>query len=135
VKRRGGGRRKGKAYYPLLFEALSATGARTTWSNLSQLVPGRAIYLAYLALHETGAPTVRATSIRGKIATWTNEDVAEAASVAILLLETARDVDLGFKQAQSRGLSRFFQGASSGPEPTVARELAIRTLLNLLPRA
>uniref|UniRef100_A0A7J3ZKC1 Uncharacterized protein n=1 Tax=Fervidicoccus fontis TaxID=683846 RepID=A0A7J3ZKC1_9CREN len=103
------------------------------WSSLSQLVPGRAIYLAYLALHETGAPAVRAASIRRRVAVWSDEDVAEAASIATVLLETARDVDLGLRQPQ--GLTRFVQGASSSPEAVASRELAIRTLLNLLPRA
>ncbi len=131
----GKGKRKGKAFYPLMFEALSAAGARTTWARLSSLVPGRALYLAYLALHESGAPAVRASSIRKKVSTWSDEDVAEAAAIAIVLLETARDIDLGFKQAQVKGLDRFFQGGSSGSEAMVARELAIRTLLHLLPRA
>jgi len=66
---------------------------------------------------------------------WSDEDIAEAAAVAIILLETARDVDLGFRQAQVKGLDRFAQGSSRGPDAVVARELAIRTLLHLLPRA
>ena len=129
-----GGKRKGKAFYPLMFEALSAAGARTTWTRLSSLIPGRALYLAYLALNESGAPSVRANSIRRKISMWSSEDVAEAASLAIVLLETARDIDLGFKQAQVKGLDRFFHGGSGGSEAMVTRELAIRTLLHLLPR-
>lgn len=130
----GEGEGKGKAFYPLMFEALSAAGARTTWSTLSSLIPGRALYLAYLALNESGAPAVRASSIRGKIPVWSSEDVAEAASLAILLLETARDIDLGLKQVQAKGLSKFFHGSSQGSEAMVSRELAIRTLLHLLPR-
>jgi len=129
----GGGKRRGKAYYPLLFEVLGGTSAKTTWHGLSQIVPGRAVYLGYLALHEAGSPAVRAGSIREKVATWSDVDVAEAASIAVVLLETARDADLGFKQAQTEGLSRFIQGAP-GSEAGVVRELAVRTLLNLLPR-
>lgn len=127
--------RRGKAFYPLMFEALSATGARTTWANISKLIPGRALYLVYLALNESGAPTVRASSIRKKLSTWSDEDMAEAAAVAVILLETARDIDLGFKHAQARGLDKFLYGSSGGSEAMVARELAIRTLLNLIPSA
>ncbi len=128
------GRRKGKAFYPLMFESLSAASARTTWARLSSLVPGRALYLAYLALNESGAPSVRADSIRRKVSMWNNEDLAEAASLAIVLLETARDLDLGFKRVQVKGLDRFLQGGSGGSEAMIARELAIRTLLHLIPR-
>ncbi len=130
----GEGRRRGKAFYPLMFEALSAAGARTTWARLSSLIPGRALYLAYLALHESGAPAVRASSIRRKVSTWSDEDVADAASTAIILLETVRDIDLGFRQAEAKGLDRFIQGGYRGSEAMVARELAIRTLLHLIPR-
>ncbi len=128
------GKRKGKAFYPFMFEALSAAGARTTWARLSSLIPGRAIYLAYLALHESGAPAVRASSIRGKVSTWGDENITETAAIAVVLLETARDIDLGFKQAQVMGLDRFSQRGSEGSEAMVARELAIRTLLHLIPR-
>ncbi|RLE92225.1 MAG: hypothetical protein DRN04_10840, partial [Thermoprotei archaeon] len=104
------GRRRGKAYYPLMFEALSAARARVTWSRISSLVPGRALYLAYLSLNETGAPSVRADSIRRRLSTWSSDDVAEAASLAVILLETARDIDLGFKQARYEGLEAFLHG-------------------------
>jgi len=131
----GEGRRRGRAFYPVMFEALSATNAKTPWAKISSLVPGRALYLAYLALHESGAPAVRANVIREKLAMWSDEDVAGAAALAIILLETARDVDLGFRQAQVKGLDMYIQGSSRGHEAMVARELAIRTLLHLLPRA
>ena len=127
-------RRRGKAYYPLMFEALSVARARVTWSRISFLVPGRALYLAYLALNETGAPSVRADSIKRRFSTWSSDDMAEAASLAVILLETARDIDLGFKQVRYEGLEAFLHGSSSAEEARTARELAIRTLLHLLPR-
>ena len=127
-------RRRGKAYYPLMFEALSVARARVTWSRISFLVPGRALYLAYLALNETGAPSVRADSIKRRFSTWSSDDIAEAASLAVILLETARDIDLGFKQVRYEGLEAFLHGSSSAEEARTARELAIRTLLHLLPR-
>ena len=123
------GSKSGKAFYPRMFEALSAAGAKTTWSRLSSLAPGRALYLAYMALHESGAPSVRASSIRGKVSTWSEEEIAEAAALAVLLLETARDIDLGFESRRIEGLDRFL---SDGSDALVARELAIRTLLRLI---
>jgi len=131
----GEGARKGKAFYPLMFEALSAAGARTTWARLSSLTPGRALYIAYLALNESGAPPVRANSIRRKIPMWSDDDIAEAASIAIVLLETARNIDLGFKETRAKGLDIFLQRSPVISEAQVARELAIRTLLHLIPQA
>jgi len=128
----GTDRGRGRVFYPLMFEALSASSAKTTWAVLSSLVPGRALFLAYLALHESGAPQVRANSIKGKAPVWSSEEIAEAASIAIVLLETARDTDLGLGQPRSTGLDRFLQGGSESPESAVARELAIRTLLHLI---
>ena len=126
--------RKSKAYYPQMFEALSAARARSTWSRISLLTPGRAIYLAYLALTESGAPAVRADSIRSRIPTWSERDISEAAALATILLETARDVDLGYKSSSRETLEKFFV-ESKGSDASVARELAIRTLLYLLPRS
>jgi len=125
--------RKGKAYYPLMFEALSAARAEVTWSRISAFVPGRALYLAYLSLSESGAPSVRAESIRRRLATWDSNEVAEAASLALVLLETARDADLGFKGARRGGLDAYLGGGAE--EARAARELAVRTLLQLLPKA
>ncbi|RLF01936.1 MAG: hypothetical protein DRJ59_04915, partial [Thermoprotei archaeon] len=127
-------KRKGKAYYPLMFEALSAARAKVTWSRISSLVPGRALYIAYLSLNETGAPSVRADSIKKRLPAWSSDDIAEAASLAIILLETARDIDLGFKEVRHEGLEVYLYGSSSASEARTARELAIRTLLRLLPR-
>ncbi|MEZ0346174.1 MAG: hypothetical protein ABWK01_06460 [Infirmifilum sp.] len=127
----GGGRKSGKAFVPLMFEALSAAKARTTWSVLSTLLPGRALYLAYLALHESGAPRVRARGIREKVLAWTDEEVAEAASLSVVLLETARDKDLGFKTAPAGSLDAYLSGSLNASEAQTARELAVRALLYL----
>jgi len=124
-----GGGRRGKAFYPRLFEALTVTGARVPLEKLLTLTPGKAVYVAYLALKGSGAPDARAEAIRGKLATWSSRDVVEASSIAVVLLETARDRDLGFPEA--RGLDRFTGG---GPQQRFERELAIRTLVKLVER-
>lgn len=121
--------RKGKAFYPQLFEALSAAKAKAPWTSISRHIPGRAIYLAYLALNESGAPNVRAKTIRDKLAGWSDNDIAEASALAIVLLETSRDVDLGLGEVKGP-LGRFINEPSS----TAKRELAIQTLLHLIPR-
>jgi adenine-specific DNA methylase len=124
-----GGGRRGRAFYPRLFEALTVTGARVPLEKLLTLTPGKAVYVAYLALKGSGAPDARAEAIRGKLATWSSRDVVEASSIAVVLLETARDRDLGFPEA--RGLDRFTGG---GPQQRFERELAIRTLVKLVER-
>jgi hypothetical protein len=124
-----GGGRRGRVFYPRLFEALTVTGARVPLEKLLTLTPGKAVYVAYLALKGSGAPDARAEAIRGKLATWSSRDVVEASSIAVVLLETARDRDLGFPEA--RGLDRFTGG---GPQQRFERELAIRTLVKLVER-
>jgi hypothetical protein len=123
-----GGKGEGKGYVPQLFEVL-AGGAKVPWSVLSQLAPGRAVYLAYLALKGSGAPSVRASSIKERLSTWTVESLAEAAALGVVLLEAARASDLGLSEAEGRGLDQFFGSSAGGGE----RQLAILTLLNLIP--
>jgi len=119
--------KNGKGYVPQLFEAL-ASGAKVSWSRLSQLAPGRAAYVAYLALKGSGAPSVRATGIREQLSTWSSERLAEAAALGVVLLETARGVDLGMSDAATRGLDSFL-GLSGG---SADRQLAVLTLMNLI---
>jgi len=124
---------EGKGYVPQLFEAL-AGGAKVPWDVLSQLAPGRAAYIAYLALRSSGAPSVRAASIKEKLFaerlfTWTTESLAEAAALGIVLLETARASDLGLSGERGGGLDQFLAPSAEGGE----RQLAVLTLLNLIP--
>lgn len=121
----GESKKSGKALFVAVLKALTATGAKVPWQSISQTVPGRAIYLAYLALNESGAPSVRASSIRGKLV-WSGDEISEAASLAIVLLETARDEDLGISKTS---LDQYLVGSS---EDGVARELAVRALLRLV---
>lgn len=121
---------KSRAFYPVLFEALTATGAKTTWDKLSMLTPGRAIYLVYLALNETGAPGVRAKSILRRVRDWSGEVIRDSAALAILLLETARGVDMGLEESRITGIERFLPGNEESGE--VLRELAVLTLLKLV---
>ena len=125
----------GSAFTPQLFEALSPAGARATWDEVLRINPGKAIYLAYLALKESGAPAVRAESIRSKppISSWDDKTLAEAAAIAILLLETARDEDLGFRK-KLIGLEAYTTQGAEAMEAKASRELAIRTLIRLLSR-
>jgi adenine-specific DNA methylase len=120
--------RKGKGYVPQLFEAL-AGGAKVSWSTLSQLAPGRAAYVAYLALRGSGAPSVRAAGIREQLSTWPPERLAEAAALGVVLLETARGADLGVSEAAAGSLDSFLGLSGGGAE----RQLAVLTLLNLIP--
>ncbi|MEB3788751.1 MAG: hypothetical protein GSR72_02525 [Desulfurococcales archaeon] len=122
--------RKGKAFYPVLFEALTAAGAKTSWDRFSKLAPGRAIYLVYLALNETGAPGVRAKNILRRVREWGNEGIRESAALAVLLLETARGADLGLQEARTVGLERYLFSGDKSSE--VSRELAVLTLLKLV---
>ena len=124
------GERNGKAFYPVLFEALTAAGAKTSWDRLSKLTPGKAIYLVYLALNETGAPGVRAKNILRRVREWGNEGLRESAALAVLLLETARSADLGLQEARTVGLERYLYSDDESSE--VSRELAVLTLLKLV---
>lgn len=121
------------AFTPQLFEALSPAGAKTTWEDIVQINPGRAIYLAYLALTESGAPSLRAEAIKSKhpVMFWSERATAEAAATAVMLLETARDEDLGFGEAPT-GLEVYMAKGAKAIEVKVVRELAIKTLLQLL---
>jgi hypothetical protein len=123
--------KKGKAFYPVLFEALTASGAKTSWDRLSRLIPGRAIYLVYLAMNESGAPSVRARNMLRKVQGWSKGDVREAAALAIVLLETTRGVDLGLKESRTMGLEKYLASISK-ESSEVSRELAILTLLKLV---
>ena len=123
------------AFIPQLFEALSPAGARATWDEVVRVNPGRAIYLAYLALKESGAPAVRAENIKSKhpVMLWDDKTLTEAAATAIILLETARDEDLGFRK-KPIGLKAYITEGGEGVEARASRELAIRTLIRLLSR-
>jgi len=122
--------RKGKVFYPVLFEALTAAGAKTSWDRLIKLTPGRAIYLLYMALNETGAPSVRAKNILFRLKEWDNEDIRESAALAVLLLETARSADLGLQEARTAGLEKYLYSEDNPQE--ISRELAVLTLLKLV---
>jgi adenine-specific DNA methylase len=119
--------KKGKSYVPQLFEAL-ASGAKVSWSRLSQLAPSRAVLVAYLALKGSGAPSVRAAGIREQLSTWSSERLGEAAALGIVLLETARGVDLGVSDAATGGLDSFLGFSGGGAD----RQLAVLTLMNLI---
>jgi len=123
------------AFIPQLFEVLSPAGARATWDEVVKVNPGRAIYLAYLALKESGAPAVRAENIKSKhpVTLWDDKTLTEAAATAIILLETARDEDLGFRK-KPIGLKAYITEGGEGVEARASRELAIRTLIRLLSR-
>ncbi len=122
-------------FTPQLLKALTPAGARATWKDLLAITPGRAIHLAHTALRESGAPGTRAKKIRNThpFMTWSDRELAEAASTAIILLETARDEELGFGPPP-KGLEAYMPGRQTSVEAKTVRELAIRTLLNLLPK-
>ncbi|HEW89891.1 MAG TPA: hypothetical protein ENG43_00925 [Candidatus Bathyarchaeota archaeon] len=65
---------------------------------------------------------------------WDDKTLAEAAATAIILLETARDEDLGFEE-KPVGLEAYTEKGAEAVRAKAARELAIRTLLHLLRKA
>ncbi|MCD6593400.1 hypothetical protein J7L00_04885, partial [Candidatus Bathyarchaeota archaeon] len=64
---------------------------------------------------------------------WDDKTLTEAAATAIILLETARDEDLGFRK-KPIGLKAYITEGGEGVEARASRELAIRTLIRLLSR-
>jgi hypothetical protein len=71
---------------------------------------------------------VRAAGIREQLSTWSSERLGEAAALGIVLLETARGVDLGVSDAATGGLDSFLGFSGGGAD----RQLAVLTLMNLI---
>jgi len=122
----------GKAYYPQFLEMLTLAGARTPIDKITQVTPGRATVLARYALTESGAPQIRAKTIRSKMAIGSDRELANSAALAIILLETAKDEDLGYKTVDKTKITGYFPGMDESAIAKVVRELAIKTLIELI---
>ena len=121
----------GKAYYPQFLEMLTLAGAKTSLDKIMQVTPGRAVILARQALTESGAPETRAKTIRSKVAITSDRELANSAALATILLETARDEDLGYKTADKTKITGYL-GVDESDIARVRRELAIKTLTQLI---
>lgn len=120
---------KEKAYYPQLLEMLTLAGGKTPIDTLRQTSPGRAVELAYKSMSKSGDPAVRAKSIRDEVV-YDERELSRCAALAIVLLETARDQDLGFKTQD--GLLKYAPGLDEREKARIERELAIKTLAHLI---
>ncbi|MCR8433832.1 MAG: hypothetical protein NDP24_06355, partial [Crenarchaeota archaeon] len=121
----------GKAYYPLFLEMLTLAEGRAPLDKLKKVSPGRATIMAWMALTESGSPTMRANIVRAKMGMISDRELSSSAALAIILLETARDQDLGYKVADKTKLTRYL-GIDESQIAKVTRELAINTLIHLI---
>ncbi|MEM1757644.1 MAG: hypothetical protein QW770_06420 [Candidatus Bathyarchaeia archaeon] len=122
----------GKAYYPQFLEMLTLAGGKAPLDRLREVSPGKATIMAQLALTESGDPAIRARAIRAKIGTTSDRELLSNAALAIILLETARDQDLGYKVADKTKLTGYL-GIDESQIARITRELAIKTLTYLIP--
>jgi len=122
----------GKAYYPQFLEILTLAGAKVPIERLQEVAPGRATILARLALTESGDPSIRSKSIRAKVAIDSDRELASNAALATILLDTTRDKDLGYRTVDKRTISAYFPGMDESDIARVVRELAIKTLTQLV---
>ncbi|MEM0472648.1 MAG: hypothetical protein QXX84_07115 [Sulfolobales archaeon] len=124
-----------KAYYPQFLEMLSLPGGRTHLYRLMQVTPGRAVVLAQMSMTESGDPALRAKSVKARMSEYGKYDDRELsryASLAIVLLETVRDQDLGYRVADGTKLTKYIPGMDESEIAKVVRELAIKTLTHLV---
>ncbi|MEM2352526.1 MAG: hypothetical protein QXT26_08980, partial [Thermoproteota archaeon] len=121
----------GKTYYPQFLEILTLAGGKAALNRLREVSPGTATIMTQLALTESGDPTTRARSIRAKIGILSERELSSNAALAIILLETARDQDLGYKVADKTKLTGYL-GIDESQIAQITRELAIKTLTHLI---
>ena len=121
----------GKAYYPQFLEMLTLAGGKAPLDRLREVSPGTATIMAQLALTESGDPATRARSIRAKMGIVSDRELSSNAALAIILLETARDQDLGYKVADKTKLTGYL-GIDESQIARITRELAIKTLTHLI---
>jgi len=122
----------GKAYYPQFLEILTLAGAKVHLEKLLEIAPGRATTLARLALTESGDPSARAKTIRAKVALASDRELASNAALATILLNTTQDKDLGYRTTDKRKISGWFAGMDESDIARIVRELAIKTLTQLV---
>jgi len=122
----------GKAYHPQFLEMLTLAGGKASLDKLMQVTPGVATILARMALTESGDPTTRAKTIKAKMSMKSDRELASNAALAIILLETTRDQDLGYRITDKTKISGYFPGMDESEMARLIRELAIKTLTQLI---
>jgi hypothetical protein len=61
-----------------------------------------------------------------------DRELSSNAALAIILLETTRDQDLGYRIADKTKITRYFPGMDESDMARLVRELAIKTLTHLV---
>ncbi|MGB9841557.1 MAG: DUF1156 domain-containing protein [Candidatus Bathyarchaeales archaeon] len=124
--------KSGKAYYPQFLEMLTLPGGKALPDRIKEVAPGLATILARAAITESGDPAARAKTIRAKMSMTSDRELSSNAALAILLLETTTDQDLGFKVTDKTKISGYLQGMDESEAARIVRELAIKTLTQLI---
>jgi adenine-specific DNA methylase len=122
----------GRAYYPQFLEMLTLPGGQTSLDRLMQVSPGNATILARTAMSESGDPAARAKTIKVKMSMHSDRELSSNAALAIILLETTRDQDLGYRIMDKTKLTGYFPGMDESDIAKLVRELAIKTLTHLV---
>jgi len=124
----------GKAYYPQFLEMLTLPGGQKypSLSKLMTVIPGVAAILARMAMTESGDPATRARAIKAKMSTRSDRELSSSAALAIILLETARDQDLGYRVMDRSKMTSYLPGIDEREIARHVRELAIKTLTYLV---
>jgi len=122
----------GKAYYPQFLEMLTLAGAKISFEKLREITPGKATIMTRLALTETGDPKIRAKKLQAKMALASDRELASNAALATILLETTTDQELGYKVADRTKISGWLPGMDESQAARIVRELAIKTLTQLI---
>jgi hypothetical protein len=122
----------GKAYYPQFLEMLTLPGGQAYLDKLMKVAPGNATILARMAMTESGDPAVRAKAIRAKMGMRSDRELSSNAALSIILLETTRDQDLGYRIADKARITGYLPGMDEGEVAKLVRELAIKTLVHLV---
>ncbi|MEM1666517.1 MAG: DUF1156 domain-containing protein [Nitrososphaerota archaeon] len=122
----------GKAYYPQFLEMLTLPGGQTYPDRLMQVAPGLATILARMAMTESGDPAARAKTIKAKMSMHSDRELSSCAALATILLETARDQDLGYRITDKTKITGYFPGMDESEIAKLVRELAIKTLTHLV---
>jgi len=124
--------KSGRAYYPQFLEMLTLPGGQVHPSKLMGVIPGSAAILARMAMTESGDPAARAKTIKAKMSMRSDRELSSSAALAIILLETTRDQDLGYKIADKSKITRYLPGMDESEMARLVRELAIKTLTHLV---
>jgi adenine-specific DNA methylase len=122
----------GKAYYSQFLEMLTLPGGQTFLDRLMQVAPGNATILARMAMTESGDPAARAKTIKAKMSMHSDRELSSNAALAIILLETTRDQDLGYRIADKTKITGYLPGMDESDMARLVRELAIKTLTYLV---